>query len=158
MEKFIPYEKLSKKEKRKLDQAKRQTWGNLNPVTRKPENSKAYNRNKARNWKREISRDPVPGRLTPACLIRLLKALKNPKSVDLALVGIMPKYRNSGLTVFMLKALQDCLAMPSVEYLETNLNLEDNVAIRATWKRFDHIQHKRRRSYIKKLNDSVEKN
>ena len=61
MEKFIPYEKLSKKEKRKLDQAKRQTWGNLNPVTRKPEDSKAYNRNKARNWKREISRNPVPG-------------------------------------------------------------------------------------------------
>ena len=53
MEKFIPYEKLSKKEKRKLDQARRQTWGVLNPVTRKPENSKAYNRNKARNWKRD---------------------------------------------------------------------------------------------------------
>ena len=53
MEKFIPYEKLSKKEKRKLDQARRQTWGVLNPVTRKPENSKAYNRNKARNWQRE---------------------------------------------------------------------------------------------------------
>lgn len=91
------------------------------------------------------------GRLTPACLVRLLKALKHPKCVDLALVGIMPKYRNSGLTVFMLKALQDCLNIPSVEYLETNLNLEDNVAIRSTWKRFDHIQHKRRRSYIKKL-------
>ncbi len=53
MEKFIPYEKLSKKEKRKIDKAQRQTWGELNPVTRKPENSKAYNRNKARNWKRE---------------------------------------------------------------------------------------------------------
>lgn len=53
MEKFIPYEKLSKKEKRKIDQARRQTWGELNPVTRKPTNSKAYNRNKARNWKRE---------------------------------------------------------------------------------------------------------
>ncbi len=53
MEKFIPYEKLSKKEKRKLDLAKRQTWGELNPVTRKPENSKAYNRNKVRNWKCE---------------------------------------------------------------------------------------------------------
>ena len=53
MEKFIPYEKLSKKEKRKMDLAKRQTWGELNPVTRKPENSKAYNRNKARNWKRD---------------------------------------------------------------------------------------------------------
>jgi len=60
MEKFIPYEKLSKKEKRKIDQARRQTWGELNPVTRKPENSKAYNRNKARNWKRE-DHEPIPG-------------------------------------------------------------------------------------------------
>ena len=49
MEKFVPYEKLSKKEKRKLDQAKRQTWGELNPVTRKPESSKAYNRTTARD-------------------------------------------------------------------------------------------------------------
>jgi DNA replicative helicase MCM subunit Mcm2 (Cdc46/Mcm family) len=48
MEKFNPYEKLSKKEKRKLDQARRQTWGNLNPVTRKPENSRAYNRQKVK--------------------------------------------------------------------------------------------------------------
>ena len=55
MEKFIPYEKLSKKEKRKLDLAKRQTWGELNPVTRKPENSKAYNRKKSQAWKREQS-------------------------------------------------------------------------------------------------------
>ena len=53
MERFISYEKLSKKEKRKMDLAKRQTWGELNPVTRKPENSKAYSRNKARNWKCE---------------------------------------------------------------------------------------------------------
>ena len=60
MEKFIPYEKLSKKEKRKIDQAKRQTWGELNPVTRKPENSKAYNRNKARDWKRDY-REPTSG-------------------------------------------------------------------------------------------------
>ena len=60
MEKFIPYEKLSKKEKRKLDLARRQTWNNLNPVTRKPESSKAYNRNKTRNWKRDYH-EPVPG-------------------------------------------------------------------------------------------------
>ena len=62
MEEFIPYEKLSKKEKRKINQARRQTWGELNPVTRKPENSKAYNRNKTRNWKRDY-REPIPGLL-----------------------------------------------------------------------------------------------
>ena len=54
MEKFIPYEKLSKKEKRKLDLAKRQTWGELNPVTRKPTNSKAYNRKRTQDWKKEL--------------------------------------------------------------------------------------------------------
>ena len=91
------------------------------------------------------------GKLTPACLIRLLKALKAPRCIDLALVGIMPRYRNSGLSVFMITVLQDMFKQPGVEYMETNLNLEDNVAIRSTWKRFDHIQHKRRRSYIKQL-------
>lgn len=60
MDKYIPYEKLSKKGKRRLDNRRRNTWGEVNPVTRKPENSKAYNRSKARNWKRE-HHEPVPG-------------------------------------------------------------------------------------------------
>ncbi len=46
MEKFIPYEKLSKKKRRELDAARRTVW-TINPVTRRPENSKAYNRKKA---------------------------------------------------------------------------------------------------------------
>ena len=54
MEKFVPYEKLSKKEKKKQDAARRNTWGNLNPVTRKPENSRAYNRRKSQGWKKDI--------------------------------------------------------------------------------------------------------
>lgn len=54
MEKFIPYEKLSKKEKRSRDLSRRNTWGQLNPVTRKPKSSKA------RNWKRDAHK-PIPG-------------------------------------------------------------------------------------------------
>ncbi len=49
MEKFIPYEKLSKKKQRELDLKKRRSWNGLDPVTRKPENPKAYNRKKAQN-------------------------------------------------------------------------------------------------------------
>ena len=59
MEKFIPYEKLSKKEQQKINKAKRGTWGELNPVTRKPQNSKAYNRKRAQDWRRELP-NPVP--------------------------------------------------------------------------------------------------
>ena len=54
MEKYIPYGQLSKKEKRKLDSARRGTWGQINPVARKPQSSKAYNRSKSRNWKRDV--------------------------------------------------------------------------------------------------------
>ena len=52
MEKFIPYEKLSKKKKRELDAARRTVWV-IDPVTRRPENSKAYNRKKAQNWRND---------------------------------------------------------------------------------------------------------
>ena len=50
MNNFIPYEKLSKKKKRELDNSRRGTWGELNPVTRRPVPAKAYNRSKARKW------------------------------------------------------------------------------------------------------------
>jgi len=50
MEKFIPFEKLSKKKQRELTAQKRGTWGGMNPVTRKAEKPKAYNRKKARKW------------------------------------------------------------------------------------------------------------
>lgn len=53
MEKYIPYEKLSKKRKREINAQKRGSWGGLNPVTRKPEHSKAYRRSKAGQWKKE---------------------------------------------------------------------------------------------------------
>ncbi len=55
MSKFIEYEKLSKKEKKKIDAAKRGSWGNLNPVTRTPPNPKAYNRDKAKQRLRKES-------------------------------------------------------------------------------------------------------
>ncbi len=96
------------------------------------------------------------GRLTPACLVRLIKAIKNPKTIDLALVGILPQYRKTGLTALVMIKLQEMLASGKIEYLETNLNLETNVNIQAQWKHFKNIQHKRRRSYVKKLNDKEE--
>lgn len=91
------------------------------------------------------------GKLTLGCLIRILKAVKHPRSIDLGLVGIMPKYRKSGLSAFIMTTLQGMLSRKGVEYLETNLNLETNSNIQTQWKHFDSIQHKRRRSYIKIL-------
>ena len=59
---------------------------------------------------------PSRGHLTPAAIIRILKAIKHPKIID--------------------------------------LGLEDNYAIQNQWKRFVAVPHKRRRSYVKKLEDN----
>lgn len=66
MKKFIPYEKLSKKKKREIDRARRTTWGELNPVTRKSPNPRAYDRQKARRWKFQDHPD-VPSFLCLRC-------------------------------------------------------------------------------------------
>ena len=50
MNKFIPFEKLSKKKQRELNTKGRGSWGAINPVTRRPEKPKAYNRKKAQKW------------------------------------------------------------------------------------------------------------
>ena len=92
------------------------------------------------------------GRLTPAAIVRLLRTIKKPESVDLALVGILPEYRKSGVAAFVMQKLQEISEMPSVQYMETNLCLEENTNIWTLWKRFDKIQHKKRRSFIKKFN------
>jgi len=43
---FVPLEKQSKSRKKEFHDAKRGSWGNVNPVTRTPPNPKAYNRRK----------------------------------------------------------------------------------------------------------------
>lgn len=91
------------------------------------------------------------GRFTLGCIIRCLKAIKNPKVLDLALIGVLPEYRRKGIATAMINKLLERLAEGEVEYAETNLNLEDNVSIQNQWKIFDSVLHKRRRSYIKTL-------
>ncbi len=57
MNRFIPYEKLSKKEKKKLDRTRRRGWGEISPVTRVSKNKKAY----SRKGRREGDMNPDDG-------------------------------------------------------------------------------------------------
>lgn len=91
------------------------------------------------------------GKLTPAALIRLLKAIKHPTVIDLGLIAVEPSYLNRGVSAVVCSAVLDMLNNDGVEYAETNLNLEDNYAIQNQWKRFKEVKHKRRRAYVKKL-------
>ena len=96
------------------------------------------------------------GRLTPFALLRILKAVKDPKVIDLGLVAVLPEYQNAGLNAVILDSLLTMLEDGKVEKCETNLNLETNTAVLAQWKHFDARQHKRRRSYIKNIETEKE--
>ncbi len=57
MKKYIPYEKLSKTEKKKRNTAKRIVWA-ISPVTRRADNPKAYKRSRIKDSKNDM--DPYP--------------------------------------------------------------------------------------------------
>lgn len=91
------------------------------------------------------------GKLTPRTLIKLLKAINHPKTVDLGLIGVLPEYANKGISSAFIATIIEWLSSGKYEYAETNLNLEDNVSVQNQWKAFDTRLHKRRRSFIKKI-------
>ena len=91
------------------------------------------------------------GHLTPAAIIRLLKAVRNPEIIDLALIGVDPDFENLGISAIVASMLKERLKQPGIKFAETNLNLEHNMQIQNLWKRFKEVKHKRRRSYVKKI-------
>ena len=91
------------------------------------------------------------GKLTPAALVRVLRDVKHPKILDFGLIAVDPEWANRGVATVASAHIMKLLREPGVEYAETNLNLEDNRSIINMWKRFKAVQHKKRRSFIKKL-------
>ena len=56
-----------------------------------------------------------------------------------------------GMKLSQVKEILDALKDGYVKKVETNLNLETNTAVISQWQHFSARQHKRRRSYIKKI-------
>lgn len=59
MKKFIAYEKLSKKEQKKLNSEKRKTWGVVKPITKVKPSAKLYNRKKKQDLTSYSKLNPV---------------------------------------------------------------------------------------------------
>ena len=53
-DKFTPREKLSKKKRKELDAQKRNSWGEIKPVTRRVESKKDYNRQREKAKTRDL--------------------------------------------------------------------------------------------------------
>ena len=93
------------------------------------------------------------GKLFPFGWWHLLKALKAKKMTDfdLLLIGVRPDYQNKGINALIFNEMTPYFSQYGIKRVETTSILETNSKNQANFAEFDHIQHKRRRAYTKKL-------
>lgn len=91
------------------------------------------------------------GRLVPFGFIHILKAIKKNDSLDLYLVAVRPDLQNKGINAILMTEVNKACIKNGIVKVESGSELEDNLKIQAFWKHYDSRQHKRRRSYAKKI-------
>ena len=91
------------------------------------------------------------GSLLPFGWFHILRALRNPKTVDMYLIAVKPEWVNRGVIAFLMTSLAESCIKAGVETNETNAELETNHQVQSIWKDFDRRQHKRRRAFKKAL-------
>lgn len=93
------------------------------------------------------------GHLFPFGWYHLLKALKAKKMTDfdLLLIAVRPDYQDKGVTSMIFNEMTPHFAKYGIQRVETTAILETNYKSLANFADYDHIQHKRRRAFIKEL-------
>lgn len=91
------------------------------------------------------------GSLYPFGFMHVLKALKHPDTIDMLLTGVLQDYQNAGIAVVLISALQEEMLKAGITTMETTGIFETNHNVISNWKNYEHIQHKRRRCYVKKI-------
>ncbi len=91
------------------------------------------------------------GSLFPFGFYHLLKAKRKNDTAAFYLIGIDPEYQNKGVTAVIFQKMQELFNSRGITQVETNPELEENKAIQQLWKNYEHVLHKRRRTYRKDL-------
>ncbi|MDD2591405.1 MAG: GNAT family N-acetyltransferase [Erysipelotrichaceae bacterium] len=91
------------------------------------------------------------GRLLPFGFIKVLKAMKHNDTLNMFLIAVHPDYQGKGINAIIIEKILKNAIKNGIKFAETGPMLETNEKIQSQWKRFDKIQHKRRRCYIKKI-------
>ena len=97
------------------------------------------------------SMQKMKGKLVNPHVFGLLRELKHPKIVDLALFAVDEEYRTKGVTAFIFNKILTNFIEDKVEYAESLLQLESNITIQNQFDGYKRELHKRRRCYIKDI-------
>ncbi|MDO9154767.1 MAG: GNAT family N-acetyltransferase [Paludibacter sp.] len=91
------------------------------------------------------------GKLFPLGWYYMLRALYKNDVVDLYLMAVHPDYQNKGVNSVMFADILPNSAKNGYKFAESNPELESNIKMSAQWGSFEHVKHKRRRIYIKRI-------
>lgn len=92
------------------------------------------------------------GKLFPTGWLPLLKGLKGKNDrVDLLLVAVHPDYQNKGVNALLFQDLLPHFMRNGYRWAESNPEMETNSKVQSQWEYFNTRQHRRRRSYTKKI-------
>lgn len=93
------------------------------------------------------------GHLFPTGLFRLLWTIKHHDVLDLYLIAVRPELQGKGINGIMLNEAIKTAMRNGVKYAETGPELELNDKVQAQWKNFETRHHKRRRCYVKDIEE-----
>ena len=91
------------------------------------------------------------GKLLPFGIFPIMRAMKHPANIDMLLTGVHPEYQSSGVAVVLIAELQKSMLENGINILETTGVFESNSNVISNWKNYEHIQHKRRRCWVKEI-------
>ncbi len=93
------------------------------------------------------------GKLFPFGFWHILqaRAAKNNDTMDQMLTGVKTEHQATGAAVILMAELQNVMISKGMKFIETTGIFETNTSAISNWKNYEHIQHKRRRCFVKKL-------
>lgn len=91
------------------------------------------------------------GKVFPFGILPIMNSLKHPKVIDMLLTGVKEEYQSNGVAVILIAELQEEMLRHGIDQMETTGMFESNHTAIANWKNYEHIQHKRRRCFVKEF-------
>jgi hypothetical protein len=91
------------------------------------------------------------GRLLPFGFLHILRGFKNFDTVDFYFAGVHPQANARKILPIMTLAMYRVLKEQGVKYIETNRELETNIAITGIWSKYSVVNKRRTRIFKKQL-------
>jgi hypothetical protein len=96
------------------------------------------------------------GKLFPLGFIGVLKSIKSPKELEMALIGVKKKYKNTGINSIVISRIMGNVIKDGIKNIESNPMLETNYNIQQQWKFAENEVIKKRQTYQKEIDSLLE--